>query len=208
MIYYLILESCLMFTMYRAFAIRTCLKIGRVEFTDSIITYKELQDSKALTGSSALFPLGSVPVLTLPSGQVVTQSSAIARYAAKLVNLYPLDPLESLFVDEIYDTVTDVLSSAPQDPDQEIKKKKREDWAAGKFKVFLNFFSEKLVAVAGKFIVSGRLTLADIAVYAMLKSIGSGSFDFVPGEILLTWPIFAEYVAFLEADPVFGPHKF
>lgn len=68
-----------------------------------------------------------MPVITLPSGQVVTQSQANSRYAVKLANLYPSDPEKALFVDELIDVVGDCLSSAPQNADNVIKKELREN---------------------------------------------------------------------------------
>ena len=193
----------------RAYAIRTCLKIGGIEFTDSFITFPELVAAKGTIGYSEDIPLGSVPVITLPTGQVVTQSQAISRYAAKLANLYPTDPLQALFVDELVDVVGDILSSAPQNADAAIKKELREKWADGKLKIFMNYLNKK-VTEAGplSFLVEGKLSLADLYVYASLKSILKGSYDYVPPSYLDAWPALLAYVAFYESDHVVGPFKF
>ena len=63
------------------------------------IAFAEFKERKGGTGRTKELPLGSVPVLTVQDGTVVTQSMAMGRYAAKLANLYPSEPLEALFVD-------------------------------------------------------------------------------------------------------------
>eukprot|EP01052_Picozoa_sp_SAG31_P024816 SAG31_NODE_2136_length_6360_cov_5.316882_5_plen_227_part_00 len=74
-----------------------------------------------------------LPVLKLPSGRIITQSTAIARFAAKHgdAGLYPTDPEAALLVDELICVAEDALTKTPSDPDQEIKKTKREEYAAG-----------------------------------------------------------------------------
>ena len=84
-----------------------------------------------------MVPLGQVPTLTLANGQVVCQSSAIVRYAAKLAKLYPTDGIEALLVDEIMETCSECMKkekylerTAPQHPEQAEKKKLREAFVA------------------------------------------------------------------------------
>ena len=187
----------------RAYAIRTCLRIAGISFEDKFLTFPEFQAAKF----SIEVPLGSVPTLTLPSGKVVTQSVAIARYAAKLANLYPLDPEEALQVDELVDVVGDILSSAPQNPDADVKKDLREKWAAGKLKVFMNYLNAKAVEASSGPLVGGKLSLADIVVYGSLSSIQSGGYDFVPGNYVDEWPALIAFVNNYENHPVTGPHK-
>ena len=165
--------------------------------------------AKGTSGYSEAFPLGSVPVITLTTGQVVTQSQAISRYTAKLANLYPTDPLQALLVDELVDVVGDILSSAPQNADAAIKKDLRTKWADGKLKIFMNYLNKKVTEAGAKsFLVEGKLSLADLYVYASLKSILKGSYDYVPPSYLDAWPALLAYVDFYESDSVVGPFKF
>jgi glutathione S-transferase len=64
---------------------------------------------RGLSGRSPEFPVGTVPVLTFPDGNVIAESTSISRYAAKLANLYPADSLEALFVDEVVEIASDVI---------------------------------------------------------------------------------------------------
>jgi hypothetical protein len=44
-----------------------------------------------------------------------------------MAGFYPDDLLEALVVDESMDTCSEIMSTAPQDPDPEAKKKKRQE---------------------------------------------------------------------------------
>jgi glutathione S-transferase len=189
----------------RAYPIRTAFKIAGVEFIDERISFQQLKDAKGTVGYSAEYPLGSVPTLTLPDGRVITQSVAIARYAAKQSNLYPSDPLQALVVDELIDTVAEIISSAPQNPDADTKKTLREQWADGKLKVFFNFLSNKLANSPGRYTVGDSIHLSDIYVYSVVKSFRKGNFDYVSADYDSAWPNLGEFVAKLEAEPVFAP---
>lgn len=198
--------ACILIRIGRAYVIRTCLKIANVPFEDEKITFSELKERRGEAGRSSAIPLGSVPVLTFPDGRVVTQSMAIARYAGKLANLYPTDPEKALFVDEILDTVAEIVSSAPQNADADIKKKLREEYAAGKLNTFYSFLDEKLSASGGLYYF-GELSIADIAVYGVLKGLRTGNFDYIPGDYDSKWPQFQAFIENLESNPVFAPHK-
>ena len=69
----------------RAFVTRTALGAAGVEYTDKFMTWGELVEARGEAGATPEIPLGQLPVLTLPSGRVVCQSGAMARYAAKKV---------------------------------------------------------------------------------------------------------------------------
>ena len=159
------------------------------------------------TGRSSAIPLGSLPVLTLASGVVVVESAAIARYAAKLAKLYPIEPLQALFVDEILEVVADVVNGLPQNPDVDTKKKLREDYAAGKLNSYYSFLAEKLEANGGSFFVGSEFSVADIAVYGVLKGLRSGNFDFIAATYDEKWPVFQGFLDTIEANPVFAPYK-
>ena len=163
---------------------------------------------KGEAGHTKEIPLGSLPVLTLADGTVVTQSMAMGRYAAKLANLYPSDPPEALFVDEILETVNDVLSLLPRNTVVDMQKTLREEYAAGKLKTFYTFFADKLAAGGGTYITGGKLSVADIALYGMVKQFRSGSFDHIPADYDAKWPEFEAFITHLEADAVFAPYKF
>lgn len=84
-------------------------------------------------------------------------------------------------MDEVIDVCVDLMASAPQDSDAAVKKEKREAWAApgGKLPRFLTFLNDKYAAGA-PFLLGGGISIADLAVYAVVDGIQSGSYDYVP----------------------------
>ncbi len=194
------MSSSLLFFTARAKATTICLQIAKVPYTLETITGAEF---KAEKDNEARFPLGQVPVLTLTDGRIITQSAAISRYAAKLAGLYPVDPVEALLVDEIIDTCNEVLASAPQNTDNDLKKSQREEWAAGKLQKYLRFFDIKASA-GGSYLVGGKLTLADIYVFQTIKGLRSGSYDFVPTDVDAPHKAVGSFFEFLKVEPVFA----
>jgi glutathione S-transferase len=191
----------------RAYTIRTCLGIANVKFEDEKIPFEQLAERRGPSGRSKDVPLGALPVLTLPDGRVVTQSVAIARYAAKLAKLYPEDPLEALFVDEILDTLGDISSGVPRNiTDPEAFKKAREEYAAGKLVNYFSYLAEKLQE-KGPYLLGAHLTVADIGLYNTVKYFRKGLLDHVPSDYDSKWPEFQAHVETMEANPVFAPYK-
>jgi hypothetical protein len=54
-----------------SFAHPSLVKVGNIPFEDETISFSELQAAREATPDR--FPLGQMPVLTLPSGQVIAQ---------------------------------------------------------------------------------------------------------------------------------------
>merc|ERR1712039_946948 len=128
-------------------------------------------------GAAGKFPAG-LPVMKLASGKEVGQSVAMARYASKLGSsgLYPSDPEKALIVDCVMDTCQDALTKCPQDPDEEVKKKKREEYAEGKLKAYMNDIDKILKSKGGPFILGKQISVADLILkYFLLDMITSGN---------------------------------
>lgn len=69
---------------------------------------------------------------------------------------------------------------------------------------FLGFFAKRC---ADGYIVGGKLSIADLSLYALLKAIRGGTWDHVPADSDSAFPALQKFVDTLEADPVFAPHK-
>lgn len=186
----------------RAFVTRVALRIGNIEFEDETLSWSDFQGAKA--SSPERFPLGQMPVMTLPSGKIVTQSGAQARYAGKLAGLYPSDPEDQLLCDEIIEVCTEMMNKCPQHKDADEKKKLREDYAANALPKYYNFLAAKS---GGKYFVANKLSIADLTLYATVKSIRSGMWDFVPADSDAAYPAIGTLIDTMEADPIFAPHK-
>jgi len=148
-------------------------------FEDETMTFPDFQANKAR------FPLGQMPIMTLPNGTVVTQSGAHARYAGKLAGLYPTDPEEQLFCDEIFEVMQEMASKVPQHSDPEEKKKLREAFVETTLPKYMNFLVSKS---KGNYFVNGKITIADLLFYSTIKSIRSGQWDYVDKDIDSKWP--------------------
>ncbi len=192
----------------RAYVARVCFGIAKVDWEDVKISGEEFGARRGPTKRSNSVPLGQLPTLTLPSGAVITQSAAIARYAAKIANLYPSDPEQALLVDEIIDSVGDIGNGIPRPTDASLVKTQREEYAAGKLNTYFSFLAEKLVANNGPFLAGSAFSVADIYVYQVVKSIRKGVYDHIPADYDSKWPVFERFVQALESDAVFAPYKY
>ncbi len=192
----------------KAYVARVCLGIAKVDWEDEKISGEELVVRRGTAGRSATIPLGQLPTLTLPSGAVITQSAAIARYAAKLANLYPTDPEQALLVDEIIDTVNDIGSAIPRPTDASLVKTQREEFAAGKLNIYFSFLAEKLAANNGPFLAGSVYSVADIYLYQVVKFIRKAVYDHIPADYDSKWPVFERFVNAMESDAVFAPYKY
>jgi prostaglandin-H2 D-isomerase / glutathione transferase len=84
----------------RAEPIRLTLAYGEVRYEDVTVS---VQDWSTLKHDRAVAPFGQLPVIRLESGEVIAQSGAIIRLAAKLAGIYPENPVEAARADMIYE---------------------------------------------------------------------------------------------------------
>ncbi len=88
----------------RAELTRLIFLINDFPFEDQRVSFSEYKKMRA----EGLLPFDQLPVLKLES-TIISQSCAIARYAAKLTNLYPKDLNNALMTDMVVDTWRDLL---------------------------------------------------------------------------------------------------
>lgn len=91
----------------RAEPIRIMLHAAGIDFIDTRI------DGKDWPAIKPTMPLGFVPVLKI-GDQEYTQSVALMRFAAKKSGCYPSDDIQALVVDEVMDSVNELMSKAPR----------------------------------------------------------------------------------------------
>lgn len=171
----------------RGYPVKLALHAAGVPFEDKSMTFAELTEGK----KEGKF-LSGLPEMKTASGKTFTQSLAMARYAAKLGSsgLYPADPEVAMAVDCVMDICQDALTKCPQDPDEAVKKAKREEYAAGKLKAYMDSLSTMLQAGGGTFLGGDQLTIGDLVVkYFLMDMITSGMFDYVPPEYVQSWPV-------------------
>ncbi|RLN31372.1 hypothetical protein BBO99_00006722, partial [Phytophthora kernoviae] len=156
--------------------IRLAFFIGGIEFEDERITREELASRKPS------LPFNQLPVLEV-DGDVIAQSLAILRYAGTLSGLYPVtDALVAYRIDELFAILDDMfnypvwgLSHREKDTAKQLAM--REELANGMVPKTLGFLENRVAKNKGAYAAGESLTVADLAIYALLLSFKSG----VPG---------------------------
>ncbi|MDZ7892979.1 MAG: glutathione S-transferase family protein [Rhodoferax sp.] len=163
----------------RAEPVRLALHIGGVAFEDHRFAFPEFAEVRKAT------PFGQVPTLDV-DGTRFTQSDALLRYAGKLAGLYPTDPLQALYCDE----VTYVVEEAGAKMGPTFRMSGEEQKAArlalvnGSMPVYLGWLQQRLQAQGGEYFSDGRLTVADLKVFIDVRALNSGRFDHVPTDLV------------------------
>ncbi len=163
----------------RAEPARLALAIGGVPFEDHRFTFPEFADVRKDT------PFGQVPVLSV-DGVQVTQSDSILRYAGKLAGLYPSDPLQALFCDEVMFVVEEAsMKIGPTfRMTGEEQKAARLALVNGSMPQYLTWLEKQLMAHGGEYFADKRLTVADLKVFVDVRGLNSGRLDHVPTDLV------------------------
>jgi glutathione S-transferase len=165
----------------RAEPARLAMAIGGIAFEDHRFAFPEFAEVRKAT------PFGQVPVLHI-DGVLVTQCDAILRYAGKLAGLYPTDPLQALYCDEVMYVVEE--ASVKMGPTfrmtGEEQKAARLALVNGSMPVYLAWLQAQLQAHGGNYFADNRLTVADLKVFVDVRSLNSGRFDHVPANLVET----------------------
>jgi len=157
---------------------RICLyaaqQAGKTEWIDNRVEGKVYTDGKA----AGKWPTG-LPELILPNGTAVSQSVAVTAYCGKLGGLYPEDPAQGLLVDAFMITCNDSLSGCPADPDPDVMKAKREEYANGTMKKLFNVLCDMIET--GPFLLGDKISCADLVYHDFCAfMLRSGRFSYMP----------------------------
>ncbi len=163
----------------RAEPVRLALHLGGVAFDDHRFTFPQFAEIRKST------PFGQVPTLDV-DGTQFTQSDALLRFAGKLAGLYPTDPLQALYCDEVTYVVEDagVKMGPTFRMSGEEQKAARSALVNGSMPVYLGWLQQRLQAQGGDFFADGRLTVADLKVFVDVRALNSGRFDHVPTDLV------------------------
>ena len=178
--------------------IRIVLHAAGLSFEDIRWSFPEFGEKR----ESARFH--AIPFLEI-DGENVTQSNALCRYIGKMCNLYPEDPMQALYCDEVIEAIEDLTHYLVQTfglQGEELKTA-REKFMNTRLTVYLNGLDELLTRGGGEYFANNRLTIADLKVATALKSMRSGGLDHIPADFVdkLT-PALAKHQDRVDNDPI------
>lgn len=174
----------------RAEPARLALHIGAIPFEDYRFAPGDFPEVRKTT------PLNQVPTLHVDDVQI-TQSDAITRYAGKLAGLYPQDDYQALLCDEVMGALEDinVRIGATFGMKADELKNAREALVTDALPRYLRWLQNQLESHGGQFLVDNRLTVADLKAFVILRWLGSGKLDHIPGDLVGTVaPKLVEYM--------------
>ena len=183
----------------RAEPIRICLHMaGLVNWKDTRIEGSTWPTMRPTT------PLGCLPLLKISAGPTDNaddtttgttfthcQSMALDRYAAKLAGLYPTDdPLQALYVDEVMDTLSEMISSdkLPRSDDREELQRLRQDYQHTVMTKYCTFVESIIQSNGGGTGVATSPSVADLIIMCMVQMIQSGFWEFIDGNFFDAYP--------------------
>ena len=157
---------------------RIALSIGGIPFEDERVKGTDWERRKPGT------PFGALPLLE-KDGEILAQSNAINRYVGRLTNLYPSDPWQAAQCDEIMEAVEDIASkiAATMFLGDEQKKEQRKALVEGPLPFYLARLQQRLEAHGGRYFAGGKLSVADLKVFVLIRQLKSGVLDHVPADL-------------------------
>jgi len=177
---------------------RLAMHVGGIAFEDDRITFRQFGERRSN------FPFARIPLLEI-DGIKLSQGNAINRYVGRLAGLYPTDPLQAAFCDEVLDAVEDIVSKVVTTfsmTDEAEKKAARKALADGPIIVYLQQLQALLASRGGEYFADGRLTIADLKVLVWIRDLRSGTLDHIPRDLPdKVAPLLVEHLARIESTP-------
>ncbi len=181
----------------RAEPIRIAFHIAGVPFEDNRISFQEFMEARNTLRFTC------VPVLEI-DGKPVTQSNALSGYIGRMAGLYPEDPLQALYCDEVLGALEDLTNQIAKtmrlqgDELQEAREQLAEGWIP----TYLRGLSELLERGGGEYFADNRLTVADLRAFIETRWLTSGFLDHIPTDIVTNVaPTLVEHNARIAAEP-------
>ena len=174
-------------------------------FLNSVrVNFPDLPVMRGPTGANAKVPLGQLPVLELPSGEVLCQSTPILRWAARQSDLYPKDINEALLVDELVESIAEIRGKVPDSKDEKEKKKLREEYASNTLPKYMDYLTRRLEARGGPYLTGKSLTMADLVLARFVDGIVDKRYDFLSRATFEKWPAVLKHYEACKAHPVYA----
>ena len=131
---------------------------------------------------------GTFPALVVGGHGVINQSQSIARYVGQITDLYPKDPFMAAKVDECLEAIAAIsehLHTTMKESDPERKLCLRQALIASSGRITkrlggLETLVKQNAAVPIPYVAGRNLSMADLALWGILKWLGSGRVDGIP----------------------------
>jgi glutathione S-transferase len=181
----------------RAEHIRIAFHAAGIAFDDKRISFQEFGETRSG------FRFTCVPVMEI-DGEQVTQGNALGRYIGKMAGLYPSDPLQALYCDEVLGAIEDLTNHIGRTMRMtgDEQRAAREELANGWISVYLKGLVELLARGGGEYFADKQLTIADLRAMVQTHWLTSGALDHIPGDLVQRIaPALVEHQARVAADP-------
>ncbi len=182
----------------RAEPVRIALHAAGIDFEDHRISFAEFSRIR----NDLRFTC--VPILEIDGAQV-TQSNAMLQYAGRLAGLYPADPLQALYCDEILGACEDVTGYIARTIglQGDALREAREDLVSGRLTIMLDGLEALLLRGGGTYFADDRLTIADLKAAETSRWLSSGALEHIPADVVDTVaPSLAAHLARVQAEPI------
>ncbi len=181
----------------RAEPIRIAMHAAGLSFDDERWSFPEFGEKQQSIRFHA------VPTLQI-DGKTITQSNAISRYIGKMCGLYPEEPLQALYCDEVLGALEDLNHYVVQTfgLKDEALKIAREALVAGRLPVFIKGLEELLQRGGGRYFAGQSLSIADLKMVQQTKALQSGNLEHVPTDLIKQIaPALTEHQKSIEMEP-------
>ena len=153
-------------------------------------------------GANAKVPLGQLPILELPNGEVICQSHSLLRWAGKHSDLYPSNFDQAAVCDELLDSLGEIRGKMPESKDPVQKKALREEYVKNDLKKYLNYLSRRIEHYGGPYLLGKHLTIPDLVLYRFVQGIYENKYDHVTKDHILAFPLIAKHHDACEANEI------
>jgi len=175
----------------RAEASRLAFFIGGVEFEDHRINFEDFSALKPT------LPYGQLPILEV-NGKVVSQSSAILRYAGSCSGLYPKnDLMKALQIDEIVDQALDITNLCSKL--RFTKDDNARDPLIERVMPMIAALDSRLSSFGTPYAVGSELTVADLAINSIMTPIAANMVPGLSSEVLESCKTLSSIVSKVQA---------
>jgi len=159
--------------------LRIAMHAAGIDYIDERWAFPEFVDKRSELRFRA------VPALEI-DGKIVTQSNAIGRYLGRQAGLYPDDPLQALYCDEVCDALEDMTHYIVQTfgLKGEDLQRAREQLVETRLKTFITGFDELLQRGGGEYFANNALTMADLKMFVQISGLTSGNLEHIPTDLI------------------------